>query len=44
MSKHIKNIAARTAARTRDTYLGDLIGGAALMVALVGGLYLPGLF
>lgn len=31
------------ATRSRETLLGDLIGGAALMVALLGGLYLPGL-
>ncbi|WP_397543418.1 hypothetical protein [Roseovarius salis] len=30
------------ARRSRETLLGDLIGGAALMVALVGGLFLPG--
>ena len=40
MSKHIKTITART----QDTLFGDLIGGAALMVTLMGGLYLPGLF
>ncbi|MEM6589023.1 MAG: hypothetical protein AAF641_11295 [Pseudomonadota bacterium] len=40
MSKHIKTITART----QDTLIGDLIGGAALMVTLVGGLYLPGVF
>jgi len=33
-----------TALRSRDTLMGDLIGGAALMVTLLGGLYLPGLF
>ncbi|MEQ8896705.1 MAG: hypothetical protein RID23_06405 [Roseovarius sp.] len=34
----------KTAAyRSRDTLIGDLIGGAALMVTLLGGLYLPGL-
>lgn len=40
MSKHIKTFTTRT----QDTLIGDLIGGAALMVTLVGGLYLPGLF
>ncbi|WP_281272578.1 hypothetical protein [Roseovarius spongiae] len=30
------------AARSNDTLLGDAIGGAALMVTLVVGLYLPG--
>ena len=40
MSKHIKAITERT----QDSYLGDLVGGAALMVILVGGLYLPGFF
>lgn len=35
----------KTAAiRSRDTLVSDLIGGAALMVTLLGGLYLPGLF
>ena len=29
---------------SRDTLLGDAIGAAALMVTLVAGLYLPGLF
>jgi hypothetical protein len=34
----------RTAAENaQDTLLGDLLGGAALMVTLVAGLYLPGL-
>ena len=34
----------KTAAKqSRDTLLGDFIGAAALMVTLVGGLYLPGL-
>ena len=32
-----------TAQRSRDTLMGDLIGGAALMVMLLGALYLPGL-
>lgn len=31
------------ATRSSDTLLGDFIGAAALMVTLVGGLYLPGL-
>lgn len=35
----------KTAAfRSRDTLIGDFVGGAALMVALLGGLHLPGLF
>lgn len=35
----------KTAAyRSRDTLLSDLAGGAALMVTLVAGLYLPGVF
>jgi len=29
--------------RSRETLLGDMIGGTALMITLVGGLYLPGL-
>ena len=32
------------ASRSRDSLMSDLVGGAALMVTLVGGLYLPGLF
>lgn len=33
----------RTAAmRVQDTILGDVIGALALLVALVGALYLPG--
>lgn len=32
-----------TAARSHETLLGDAMGAAALMVMLVGGLYLPGL-
>jgi len=32
------------AARSGQTLIGDLAGGAALMVTLVAGLYLPGLF
>ncbi len=32
-----------TAARS-DSLLSDAIGGAALVVMLIGGLYLPGLF
>ena len=32
-----------TAIRSRDTLMGDLIGGAALMVTLLAGLHLPGL-
>ena len=31
------------ARESRETLLGDFIGAAALMVTLVGGLYLPGL-
>lgn len=31
------------AARSSETILGDAIGAAALMVMLVGALYLPGL-
>ncbi len=31
------------ATRSQDTLLGDAIGMAALMVMLVGGLFLPGL-
>ena len=31
------------AARSNDTLLGDAVGGAALVIMLVGGLYLPGL-
>lgn len=31
------------AARSNDTLLGDAIGGAALMIMLVVGLFLPGL-
>jgi hypothetical protein len=35
----------KTAAiRSRETLLQDLAGGAALMVTLVAGLYLPGMF
>lgn len=30
------------ASRSRDTLMGDFIGAAALMVTLIGGLYLPG--
>jgi len=30
------------ASRSRETLLGDAIGGAALMILLVGGLFLPG--
>ncbi|EAP76204.1 hypothetical protein ISM_15100 [Roseovarius nubinhibens ISM] len=33
-----------TTASRCDTLLSDAIGGAALMVLLIGGLYLPGLF
>jgi hypothetical protein len=29
--------------RSRDTLAADMIGAAALMVALLGGLFLPGL-
>ena len=32
------------AMRSRDTLISDLVGGAALMVTLLGGLYLPGFF
>lgn len=32
------------AARSRDTLLADLVGGAALMVTLLAGLYLPAAF
>lgn len=39
MLTQIKTAARRSA----DTLLGDFIGGAALIVTLVGGLYLPGL-
>jgi hypothetical protein len=40
MIQHIKSITERS----HNSFLGDLVGGAALMVALVGGLYLPGFF
>ncbi|MEM7599003.1 MAG: hypothetical protein AAF382_15015 [Pseudomonadota bacterium] len=40
MTKQIKTLTARA----ENTYLGDMIGGAALMVTLLGGLYLPGVF
>ena len=30
--------------RSHETLLSDLIGGAALMVTLLGGLYLPAFF
>ena len=33
-----------TASTSRDTLLGDAIGAAALMMMLMGALYLPGLF
>ncbi len=33
-----------TTARRCDTLLSDFVGAAALMVTLIGGLYLPGLF
>lgn len=33
----------KTASRC-DTLLTDALGGAALMIMLIGGLYLPGLF
>lgn len=29
---------------SRETLLGDAIGGGALMIMLVGGLFLPGVF
>ncbi|SHK77948.1 hypothetical protein ROG8370_00146 [Roseovarius gaetbuli] len=32
------------AARSQDTLLADALGAAALMITLVGALYLPGLF
>lgn len=35
---------AIAAHRSRDTLVGDLIGGAALMITLLAGLYLPGTF
>ena len=28
--------------RSRETLLGDMIGATALMITLLGGLYLPG--
>lgn len=31
------------AIRSRSTLLGDTVGAAALMVTLLGGLYIPGL-
>ncbi len=37
MLRQIKTIATRSA----DGLLGDLLGGLALMVLLLGGLYLP---
>lgn len=40
MLKDIKAVVARS----RATLVQDLIGGSALMVSLVGMLYLPGLF
>ncbi len=40
MIQQIKTIAHRS----HSTIIGDLVGGAALMVTLVGGLYLPGVF
>ncbi|MET4126948.1 hypothetical protein [Roseovarius sp. MBR-6] len=33
-----------TAARAGDTLLGDAIGAVALMVTLIGALYLPAMF
>ncbi len=39
MIRQIKSAANRS----RDTLLGDAIGGAALMILLVVGLFLPGL-
>ena len=39
MIQHIKTAAQRA----QNSYIGDLLGGAALMVTLVGCLYLPGL-
>jgi hypothetical protein len=38
MIRQIKEVAIRS----RATLLGDMIGAAALMVALMGALYLPG--
>ncbi|WP_297771624.1 hypothetical protein [uncultured Roseovarius sp.] len=32
------------AVRAQDTIVGDAIGAAALMVALIAALYLPGMF
>jgi len=40
MLHHIK----KTAERSQDTLFGDAVGVIALMVMLVGWLYLPGLF
>ena len=40
MTKHIKQITAQA----QDSYIGDIVGGAALMIILVAGLHLPGLF
>ncbi|MEL6315770.1 MAG: hypothetical protein AAFN44_19165 [Pseudomonadota bacterium] len=40
MTKRIKHITAQA----QDSYLGDIVGGAALMIILVAGLHLPGLF
>ncbi len=40
MIRYIKTFAHRT----QDSFIGDLVGGAALMVTLVGGLHLPGFF
>jgi len=39
MIRQIKDAAIRS----QSTLLGDAIGAAALMITLVGGLYLPGL-
>jgi len=33
-----------TAIRSSDTLLGDFLGAAALMVTLIAGLWLPGMF
>ncbi len=40
MLRQIKTVTRRSS----DTLLGDAVGAAALMVTLVGGLYLPGVF
>ncbi len=40
MLHQIKTVATRS----QDTLLADALGAAALMITLVGALYLPGLF